>query len=47
MRVPQRFPVKERGLLGGSWDLVSKVISTLIGVISNCNYSYPIYNPNY
>ena len=23
-----------RGLLGGSWDLVSKVISTLIGVIS-------------
>ena len=22
------------GLLGGSWDLVSKVISTLIGVIS-------------
>ena len=23
------------GLLGGSWDLVSKVVSTLIGVISN------------
>ena len=28
------------GLLGGSWDLVSKVISTLIGVISNYKYSY-------
>ena len=24
-----------RALLGGSWDLVSRVISTLIGVISN------------
>ena len=24
-----------QGLLGGSWDLVSKVISTLIGVISS------------
>ena len=23
-------------VLGGSWDLVSKVISTLIGVISSC-----------
>ena len=27
-------------LLGGSWDLVSKVISTLIGVISGKMYSY-------
>ena len=34
-------------LLGGSWDLVSKVISTLIGVISNYKYSYLVYNPIY
>ena len=34
-------------LLGGSWDLVSKVIRTLIGGISNYNYSYLIYNPSY
>ena len=27
--------------------LVSKVISTLIGVISNYKYSYLIYNPSY
>ena len=27
-------------ILGGSWDLVSMVISTLIGVISNSKYSY-------
>ena len=27
--------------------VVSKVISTLIGVISNDNCSYPVYNPNY
>ena len=32
---------------GGSWDLVSKVISTLIGVIIKYNHSYLIYNPNY
>ena len=35
------------GILGGSWDLVSKVISTSIGVIIKYNYSYLIYNPNY
>ena len=35
------------GLLGGSWDLVSKVISALIGVVSNYKYSYPIDNPSY
>ena len=35
------------GLLGGSGDLVSKVISPLIGVISNYKYSYLIYNPSY
>ena len=34
-------------LLGGSGDLVSKVISTLIGVISNYKYSYRIYKPSY
>ena len=27
-------------ILGGSWDLVSTVISTLSGVISNYKYSY-------
>ena len=33
---------------GGSWDLVSKVLSTLIGVISSSyKYSYPNYNPSY
>ena len=36
-----------RTVLGGSGDLVSKVISTPIGVISNCKYSYLIYNPSY
>ena len=34
-------------LLGGSWDLVSKVISTLIGVKSSYKYSYLIYTPTY
>ena len=34
-------------VLGGSWDLVSKVISPLIGVISNYKYNYLIYNPSY
>ena len=34
-------------LLGGSWNLVSKVISTLIGVISNCKYSYLMYSLSY
>ena len=34
-------------LLGGSWDLVSTVISTLSGVISNYKYSYLNYNPSY
>ena len=33
--------------LGGSLDLVSKVISTLIGVIIKYNYRYLVYNPNY
>ena len=34
-------------VLGGSWDLVSKVISTLSGIISSYEYSYLNYNPNY
>ena len=34
-------------ILGGSWDLVSRVISTLIGIISNSHYSYLTYNPSY
>ena len=34
-------------LLKGSWDIVSKVISTPIGVISTYNYSYLTYNPTY
>ena len=34
-------------ILGGSWDLVSRVISTLVGVISNYNYSCLTYNPSY
>ena len=40
-RESQDFP----GLLGGSGDLVSKVISPPI--ISNYKYSYLIYNPSY
>ena len=35
------------GVLGGSWDLVSMVIHTLIGVISNHKYSCPKTNRNY
>ena len=35
------------GVVGGSWDLVSRVICTLIGVISNYNCSYLTYNPTY
>ena len=34
-------------LLGGSWDLVSTVISTLIGVISTYKGSYFNYNPSH
>ena len=37
----------EVGVLGGSWDLVSMVISTLSGVISTYKYSYLNYNPSY
>ena len=34
-------------ILGGSWDLVSMVISTLIRVFCNYKYSYPNNNPSY
>ena len=43
---PTRNPSKPT-LLGGSWDLVSKVISTINGVISRYKYSYLNYNPSY
>ena len=33
--------------LRGSWDLVSRAISTLTEVISRYNYSHLIYNPTY
>ena len=35
------------GLLGGSWDFVSMVISTLSGVISNYKFSCANNNPSY
>ena len=34
-------------VLGGSWDLVDKVISTLFGVITKYKQSYFIFNPIY
>ena len=34
-------------VLGGSGDLVSKVISTVFGVISSYKYSYLIYDRSY
>ena len=34
-------------LLGGSWDLVNTVISTLSGVISSYKYNYLNYNSSY
>ena len=34
-------------VLGGSWDLVSMVISTLSADISSYKYSYLNYNPSY
>ena len=40
-------PLTGPTILGGSWDLVSEVISTLIGVRSSYKYSYPHYNPSY
>ena len=34
-------------VLGGSWDLVSTVISTSTGFIDGYKYSYTMYNPTY
>ena len=34
-------------ILGGSWDLVSKVIRTLSRVIQTSTYAYHIYFPSY
>ena len=46
--IPYQTKGKFKGtLLGGSWDLVSRVISTVIGVISNYNCTYLTYNPSY
>ena len=36
----RRSGAQVQALLGGSWDLVSTVISTLSGVISNYKYRY-------
>ena len=41
------FPYSLGSLLAGSWHLVSKVISTFIGVLIKQNYSYLIYSPTY
>ena len=35
-----------RVLLGGSWDFLTAVISTLFGALCNCKYGYLIYNPS-
>ena len=48
--LPGRYPFwgfSCLGQLGGSWYLVSKVISTLSGVISIYKYSYLNSNPSY
>ena len=45
-RLPRLLSLKAQRLLGGSWDLVSKDIGTLIGATSSYRYSYPIYNPS-
>ena len=39
------FCIWSRRLLGGSWDLVSKDISTLIAATSTQKYGYLISNP--
>ena len=43
----QKRSVGHKDYLEDSWDLVSMVISTLRGVISNYKYSYLNYNPSY
>ena len=42
-----KFAMARISLLGGSWGLVSRIRSTLIGVISNYSCSYLTYNPTY
>ena len=37
----------QSGYLGGSWDLVSKVISKLVGAISKYKYTCLLYNSCY
>ena len=46
IRHAQTFRNVGRDLLGGSWDLVSRVLSTLTGVLctSNCSYR-PVTEP--
>ena len=39
--------LKPKTILGGSWDLVSMVISTLSADINSYKYSYLNYNPSY
>ena len=43
--MPEADKPETPGLLGGSWDFVSKVISALIRVISSYKYSYLPYKP--
>ena len=42
--LPRRIPLLSLALLGGSWDLVSMVLSNLIGVTSIYKYKYPSNN---
>ena len=44
---PSGLVLEAESLLGGSWDLVSTAISTLIGVIGTYKCSYLNYNPSY
>ena len=39
--------IYKSSIIGGSWDLVSKVISTVSVVVSNYKYSYLTYIPSY
>ena len=32
-------------LLGGSWDLASRIMSTITGIIGNYQYAYVFYDP--
>ena len=39
--------VSLKGSIRDVWDLVSKAVSTSIGLISSYKYSYLTYNPSY